>query len=424
MIFDLDGTLTQSEEGIFNCAEYAVRELGREAPPPEVLRRFIGPPLTYSFMHELGMDEATAKEATRLYKQRYETVGLFENRVYPGIRRLLEGLKRNGDWVAVATGKPQKTSERVLKHFGLDKWLDRVVGPDYSADAGKAGLIRAALPEDWDPNDSYMVGDRRFDMEGGKAVGLKTIGVGFGYGSEEELRDSGADLYVPTVQELIRVLHAQACDGWFLSMEGLDGSGKSTQLTLLTKALEQFGYEVVHSREPGGCPISEKIREIILDRANEGMTAETEALLYAAARAQHVHDVIVPAIRAGKLLLSDRYIDSSVAYQGGGRSLGVNKVMEINQYAVNGIFPSVTVFLDLPHEKALARRYQASEPDRMEIEGDTFFGRVESAYREMLRRHTERFVTVDASGKPEEIGKETAEKVLSRLDAMERERLR
>ena len=424
VIFDLDGTLTRSEEGIFNCVRYAAAQLGMEEPPVEVFRRFIGPPLKYSFMHELGMDEKTAEEATGLYRQRYQKTGLYENSVYPGIRRLLAGLKRQGDWVAVATGKPQKTSERVLEHFGLSKWLDRVVGPDLSADAGKAELIRRALPEDWKDGEAYMVGDRRFDIEGGKAVGLKTVWAGYGYGSREEYLECGADLYAATVQDLISLLDlSPVTPGWFLSMEGLDGSGKSTQLALLTGALEQYGYEVVHSREPGGCMISEKIREIILDRANQGMTPETEALLYAASRAQHVHDTIRPAVESGRLLLSDRYIDSSVAYQGGGRKLGVDEVMEINRYAVDGLYPDITVFLDLPHDKALARRYQASVPDRMEMEDNAFHSRVEEAYRKMLEMHMERFVTVDASGKPEEIGKEIAQKVLEKLDRMEMNRL-
>ena len=419
VIFDLDGTLTQSEEGIFNCVAYAVEKMQWKQPDAQTLRKFIGPPLQYSFHEYLGMTEEQAQKATTLYRERYTTVGLFENRVYPGIRTLLRALKQRGDWVAVATGKPQGPSERILAHFGLDRWIDRIVGPVNSADAGKAELIRAALPETWDT--AYMVGDRKFDIEGGKAAGTQTIGAGYGYGSEEELRESGCDLYAGTVDELTQ----QLCGdqplprGQFLSMEGLDGSGKSTQLRLLTDALERYGFEVVHSREPGGCPISEKIREIILDRANEGMTAETEAYLYAASRAQHVHDVILPAIRSGKLLLSDRFIDSSIAYQGGGRKLGVEEVMDMNRYAINGLFPDLTVFLDLPHQTALSRRYGASEPDRIEIEGEPFHARVEAAYREMIGRHPERFVAVDASRPAEVIGDEVARNVISRLMKME-----
>ena len=255
VIFDLDGTLTQSEEGIFRCAEYALEKMQWEKPDALTLRRFIGPPLVFSFQEYAGMTREQAERATELYRERYTTVGLFENRVYPGIRTLLRALKKRGDWVAVATGKPQGPSERILAYFGLDRWIDRVVGPDHGAEAGKAELIRAALPDSWDT--AYMVGDRKFDIEGGKEAGLRTIGAGFGYGSEEELRGSGCDLYAASVQELTRILCGDQPlpKGQFLSMEGLDGSGKSTQLRLLTEALDRFGYEVVHSREPGGCPI-------------------------------------------------------------------------------------------------------------------------------------------------------------------------
>ena len=422
VIFDLDGTLTQSEEGIFNCVRYAAEKLGLPEIEGDMLRRFVGPPLKYSFMHELGLDEERADAAVAYYRERYGEKGLFENRVYPGIRTLLATLKKHGDWVAVATGKPQRPSERILEHFGLRKWIDRLVGPDNSADAGKTELVRAALPEDYDPENAYMVGDRMFDIDGGHGAGIRSIGVGYGYGTEEELRSSGCDVYAATVEALLSFLcpESETQRGFFLSMEGLDGAGKSTQIRLLTDALDRYGYSVVHSREPGGCMISEKIREIILDRANEGMTAETEALLYAASRAQHVHDVIVPHLQAGRLLLSDRYIDSSVAYQGGGRELGVSTVMAINDHAIHGLYPDVTVFLDLPHKTALERVYRAGEPDRMEIEGDSFHARVEAAYREMIRLHPERFVVVDATKTPEDMGELIAAGVLGKLDAMER----
>ena len=160
-------------------------------------------------------------------------------------------------------------------------------------------------------------------------------------------------------------------------------------------------------------------RDIILDRANEGMTAETEAYLYAASRAQHMHDVILPAVRQGKLLLSDRFIDSSIAYQGGGRELGVEKVLEINAYATRGLFPDLTVFLDLPHETALSRRYHTSEPDRMEIEEEPFHARVEAAYHAMMDRNPDRFVSVDASRDPIDIGKEIAIRVIAGLMQLE-----
>ena len=202
-------------------------------------------------------------------------------------------------------------------------------------------------------------------------------------------------------------------------MEGLDGSGKGTQLERLTDALDRYGFEVKLSREPGGSPIGEKIRQILLDRENAEMTAETEALLYAAARAQHVREVIRPAVAEGKVLLCDRFLDSSVAYQGGGRNLGVDEVLAINAPAVEGTLPAATVFLDLDHRTSLARRTAASEPDRLEMEKESFFARVEEAYHQLISRDPDRYIVVDARGDREEIAREIAGKVLGRLTALE-----
>ena len=220
-----------------------------------------------------------------------------------------------------------------------------------------------------------------------------------------------------TVQAVIDTLcpGAPVPEGAFLSMEGLDGSGKTTQIALLTSALEHYGFEVQHSREPGGCPVSEAIRGVLLSRDNVGMTDVTEALLYAASRAQHVHDVIRPAVAAGRVLLCDRFVDSSVAYQGGGRQLGVQKVLDINAPAIDNCLPMNTVYLDIDHRESLRRRCAASEPDRMEMEADSFHARVEAAYKELIARDPARFVVVDATGSPEDIGREIAGQVLARL---------
>lgn len=416
VIFDLDGTLTQSEEGIWNCVRHAAKELGFPEPDAITLRRFVGPPLMFSFQEYMGMDEDMAREAVRVYRERYTRVGLFENRVYPGIRRLLRMLRRAGWYIGIATGKPQDSSERIIEHFNLTRYFDRIVGPDGVTNRSeKDWLISHALPEGYD--EAWMVGDRRFDVEGGRAVGIHTIGVGYGYGSEEELRGAGCEAYAPTVEALIDLLcpGEETPAGAFLSIEGLDGSGKTTQISLLTDALDRWGFEVVHSREPGGCPISEKIREVILDTANAEMCAACEALLYAAARAQHVRQVVRPAIQAGKVLLCDRYVDSSVAYQGGGRSLGVQEVLDINAPAVDGTLPLATVYLDIPHGESLRRRLAVSAPDRIELEGDSFQARVEQAYRELIIRDSDRFVVVDATRSPEEIGAEAAREVIRRL---------
>ena len=419
VIFDLDGTLTQSEEGIWNSVKYAAEKLGFPEPDAATLRKFIGPPLGYSFREYLGMDDATADKAVETYRERYNVVGLFENRVFPGIRRLMRTLRREGWYIGIATGKPQKTSERVVAHFGLDKFVDKLCGPTADHRADKIDLIKNALPADWDyeNDEAWMVGDRKFDVEGAIGAGVKSIGVGYGYGSEEELRTAGCTHYCATVQEMIDFLCPGVTppEGAFLSMEGLDGSGKGTQIRLLTDALDRFGFELVLSREPGGCPISEKLRDIVLDKNNTEMDDITEAIIYAASRAQHVRQVIRPAIKAGKVMFSDRFVDSSVAYQGGGRQLGVQKILDINAPAVDGTLPMATVYLDVDHETSLKRRAAATELDRMELEGDSFHARTEAGYRELIRRDPERFIVVDATRTPEEIGKEVAEKVLARL---------
>ena len=414
VIFDLDGTLTRSEEGIWNCVRYVAEQLSLPVPDAATLREFIGPPLSYSFQTFMGMTAEEAEEASRIYRSRYQVVGLFENRVYPGIRRLLRGLKAQGCWVAVATGKPQSPSERIIEHFGLSPWIDRVVGSKIAMGAEKDELIRAALPEEY--GEAWMVGDRRFDIEGGKAVGIKTIGVGYGYGSEEEHRAAGCDAYAATVQDVIDLLCPDdQTEGAFLSMEGLDGSGKTTQMKLLLDTLDRYGFEVVASREPGGCKVAEAIRGVLLSRDNVGMTDVTEALLYAAARAQHVREVVRPAIAAGRVLLCDRFVDSSVAYQGGGRELGVQRVLNINAEAVDGTMPLATVYLDIDHRESLRRRAAATELDRLEMEGDSFHARTEAAYRELIARDPQRFIVVDAARDPETIGAEIADRVLARL---------
>ena len=416
VIFDLDGTLTRSEEGIWNCVRHAADRMGFPQPDADTLRKFVGPPLMYSFQTYMGMSEEQARAAVTAYRERYTRVGLFENRVYPGIRRLLRTLRREGWHIGIATGKPQDSSERIIEHFGLARYFDRIVGPDGVTNRSeKDWLIRHALPESYD--EAWMVGDRCFDIEGGRSVGIHTVGVGYGYGSEEELRAAGCEAWVPTVDALIELLcpGAERPRGAFLSIEGLDGSGKSTQIGLLTDALDRWGFEVVHSREPGGCPIAEKIRSVILDTENVGMTAETEALLYAASRAQHVREVIRPVIASGRVLLCDRYVDSSVAYQGGGRQLGVERVLDINAPAVDGTLPLATVYLDITHQESLRRRLAASAPDRIELEGDSFHARVEQAYRELIARDPGRFVVVDATRTPEEIGQAAAAEVIRRL---------
>ncbi len=414
ILFDLDGTLTQSEEGIWNCAKHAAKEMGFPEPDTATLRKFIGPPLLHSFRTYLGMTEEQAEEAQRIYRGRYTTVGMYENRVYPGVRTMLRTLRDQGARLGVVTGKPAYPTGKILEHFGFDRFLSTVVCAS-DARAEKEHLIRQALPDDH--GEVWMVGDRCFDMEGGKAAGVHTLGVTYGYGSEQELLESGAEEIAHTPTEILEILcpGVKHAPGAFLSVEGLDGSGKGTQIERLSDALDRWGFEVVHTREPGGTPIGEKIREILLDRENTGMAAETEALLYAASRAQHVREKILPAVAEGKVVLCDRYLDSSVAYQGGGRQLGIDKVLAINAPAVNGVLPDLTVYLEIGHREALQRRCAASEPDRLEMEADSFHARVEDGYHQLIERDPDRFVVVDAAKSRDEIAEEIQDKVLTRL---------
>ena len=414
VFFDLDGTLTQSEEGIWNCARYAAEKIGFPPPTEEMLKKWIGPPLIWSFRNLMGMSEEQAWQAQAYYRERYGQEGKYENRVYPGVRNMLRALRNSGARLGVVTGKPEGFTRDILAHFGLQKFFEKIACAT-DGHAEKDQLIRSVIPGGGAA--IWMVGDRKYDMEGGVLAGTHTLGAAWGYGSEEELRTAGAERIARTPWEAAKIIcpEAEQPRGAFLSMEGLDGSGKSTQITKLTEALERFGFEVEHSREPGGTPIGEKIRTILLDRANAEMTDMTEALLYAAGRAQHVREKIRPAVDAGKVLLCDRYLDSSVAYQGGGRKLGVERVLAMNDPAVDGTLPLATVYLDLDHRASLQRRSAASELDRLEAEKEEFHARVEEGYHALIARNPERYVVVDARGDRDEIAKTIQEKVLARL---------
>lgn len=418
VIFDLDGTLTQSEEGIMKCAAYALEKMGYPALSQAELRTFIGPPLFYSFQHHCGMTDGEAVQAQEFYRERYSEVGLFENRVYTGIVGLLSMLKSQGVYLGIATGKPQAPTERILQHFHLDHFFDKVAGPGEDVKiADKVALITKVMPET--PVKAVMVGDRKFDILGARGVGIDSIGVGYGYGSKEELTEAGCTHYVKTVEELTALLcpGVSRPKGFFLSMEGGDGSGKSTQVNLMEENLLRMGYDVRRTREPGGCPISEKIRDIILDTDNMEMFAETEAILYAASRAQHVRQVIRPALEAGQLVLCDRYVDSSIAYQGGGRELGVAEVTAMNAPAIDGLLPDLTVYLEIDPVTALKRRVEATTPDRIEIEGRKFHARVEGAYHTLMEKDANRFAVIDASGTVEQVEALALNAVLDRMGA-------
>jgi dTMP kinase len=182
----------------------------------------------------------------------------------------------------------------------------------------------------------------------------------------------------------------------FVTFEGLDGSGKTTQVRLLAERLEKDGREVVVTREPGGTELGERIRDLVLHGGH--VTPWAEASLYAASRAQHVEEVIRPALERGSIVLCDRYIDSSVAYQGGARGLGLEQVLELNLAAVGGLMPDRTFLLLLEPGDAIGRLRR--EHDRLEREGVDFHARVDAAYRELAERFPERIVVLDASLPP------------------------
>ncbi len=184
--------------------------------------------------------------------------------------------------------------------------------------------------------------------------------------------------------------------GLFIAFEGADGCGKSTQVRFLTQYLKEQGVDVLGTREPGGCPVSERIRDIVLDRDIENMSAQTEALLYAAARAQHVFEVIRPAVEAGRVVLCDRFIFSSLAYQGYGRQLGVDKVRAINDFAIMGCMPDITVFINIPPERAFERMNELKVHDRIEREDMSFHERVFKGFIELSK--SEEIMLIDASG--------------------------
>ncbi|MBQ8951629.1 MAG: dTMP kinase [Eubacterium sp.] len=185
--------------------------------------------------------------------------------------------------------------------------------------------------------------------------------------------------------------------GIFITMEGPDGSGKSTQIALLKEYLEKEGYDVLITREPGGTVISEAIREIILNKDYTEMSPVTEMLLYASARAQLISEVVGPALDSGKAVISDRFVDSSLVYQGMARGLGVGNVYEVNCQAIGKYMPDVTFLLDLPADVGIARKKDQKELDRMESESLEFHKAVAQGYRSLAERFPERIEKIDAT---------------------------
>ena len=203
----------------------------------------------------------------------------------------------------------------------------------------------------------------------------------------------------------------------FITLEGPEGSGKTTAVEAAVKKLQEMGYEIVRTREPGGTPIAEQIRNVILDKANTSMDPRTEALLYAASRRQHLVEKVWPAIKEGKIVICDRYLDSSLAYQGGARGLGIDNVLNVNLFATENTWPDLTLLFDIKPEEGLKRiaANASREVNRLDLEKIEFHQKVRESFLYLAKKYPERFIIIDASKSREEVAKDTLDAILSRL---------
>jgi dTMP kinase len=194
-------------------------------------------------------------------------------------------------------------------------------------------------------------------------------------------------------------------EGIFITVEGPEGAGKSTILSELYEQLVKDGYDVMQTREPGGISIAEQIREVILNKENTAMDKRTEALLYAAARRQHLVEKVIPALEDGSIVICDRFIDSSLAYQGNARGIGMTEVMNINQFAIEDRMPDLTLYFDIDPQAGLQRiaRHDGREVNRLDLESLDFHERVCEGYKTLINQYPERIQVVDASRTKEEV---------------------
>ncbi len=215
LLFDLDGTLTDSAEGIIKCVQYALEKIGIIEKDVEKLKVFVGPPLQESFKMMYGFDDETTNKAIAYYRERFKPIGMFENKVYDGIPELLKTMKENGKINLIASSKPEVFVKTILEHFDILKYFDIVVGAslDESRNSKEAVIEEALLQlKMTDQNGQYsddkcvMIGDRKYDINGAKYFGLRNIGVSYGFAPEGELEVAGADVIVDTVEELTWVL--------------------------------------------------------------------------------------------------------------------------------------------------------------------------------------------------------------------------
>jgi dTMP kinase len=203
----------------------------------------------------------------------------------------------------------------------------------------------------------------------------------------------------------------------FITIEGPEGSGKTTAVNAAVKKLEELGYQIVRTREPGGTPIAEQIRNVILDKANTNMDPRTEALLYAASRRQHLVEKVWPALKEGKIVVCDRFLDSSLAYQGGARHLGIDNVLNVNLFATENTYPDLTLLFDIEPELGLQRiaSNASREVNRLDLEKLEFHMEVRNTFLSLAERYPDRFVIIDASLSKEEVAQNTLNAILNRL---------
>lgn len=202
----------------------------------------------------------------------------------------------------------------------------------------------------------------------------------------------------------------------FITFEGIDASGKSTQVKLLEKYLVQQNFKVIVVREPGGTKLSEEIRNILLSKENLNMVKECEIFLFSASRAQLVREIIIPKLKEGFIVISDRFHDSTTAYQGIGRDINLDDVFAIHRIAIDNCIPDLTFFLDIPFEESLRRKNLSNlSPDRIESMGKEFFEKVREGYFQIQKREPERFKIINGIGNPEEIHKKIVQIVNDKL---------
>ena len=206
--------------------------------------------------------------------------------------------------------------------------------------------------------------------------------------------------------------------GLFITLEGGEGAGKTTIANAVIDKLSTIGIETLYTREPGGIKIAEKIREVILDRDHTEMDCRTEALLYAAARRQHLVEKVKPAMDEGRIVLCDRFVDSSIVYHGYARGIGMDEVREINQFAIEGFMPDLTIFFDIKPEIGLARiaANDSREVNRLDLEGLAFHELVYEGYKKQAKMNPERIVSVDATKSVETLTDEVCALILSKLN--------